>query len=152
MLDTIRAWPARRWLVAAAAALLTYLVVAIPTVLIPNPWFAREIPPTPWAQPVAIVTAVLAGLLAATYVASPLGSEKLEREGRAGLIGGVVSFFAVGCPVCNKLVLLALGSSGAMQFFAPVQPLLAAASIALLAWAFVRRLRGEIACEVRGRA
>lgn len=152
MLAVLRTWPARRWLVALATAVITYLVIAIPTVLIPNPWFAREIPPTIWAQPVAIVTAVLAGMLTATYVRSPLGNEKLEREGRAGLIGGVVTFFAVGCPVCNKLVLLALGWSGAMQFFAPVQPLLAAVSIALLAWALVRRMRGEIACEVPARA
>ncbi|NLT25936.1 MAG: hypothetical protein GXX90_04700 [Microbacteriaceae bacterium] len=152
MLAVLRAWPARRWFVALSTAAITYLVIAIPTVLIPNPWFAREIPPTIWAQPVAIVSSVLAGMLTATYVRSPLGNEQLEREGRAGLLGGVVTFFAVGCPVCNKLVLLALGWSGAMQFFAPVQPLLAAASIALLAWALVRRMRGEIACEVPARA
>ena len=148
MIAAFRSWPARRWLVALAAAAITYLVIAIPTVLIPNPWFAREIPPTPWAQPVAVLSAALAGLLTATYVRSPLGDEKLEREGRAGLIGGVVTFFAVGCPVCNKLVLLALGWSGAMQFFAPVQPLLALASLGLLAWALVRRMRGEIACAL----
>ena len=50
-------------------------------------------------------------------------------------VGGLVSFFAVGCPVCNKLVLLALGASGAVSWFAPVQPVLAVASVALMAWA-----------------
>lgn len=47
--------------------------------------------------------------------------------------GGLLSYFAIGCPVCNKLVVLALGSSGAISWFAPLQPLLAVASVGLLA-------------------
>ncbi|MFP5368480.1 MAG: hypothetical protein ACLGIS_16910, partial [Actinomycetes bacterium] len=62
--------------------------------------------------------------------------------------GAIVSFFAVGCPVCNKLVLLALGTSGAMQYFEPIQPLLAALSIALLLWAFVKRATSEDRCPL----
>ena len=44
---------------------------------------------------------------------------------------------AVGCPVCNKLVLLALGASGAVSWFAPIQPFLAIASVVLMAVAMV---------------
>ena len=64
------------------------------------------------------------------------------------MAGTLLSFFAVGCPVCNKLVLLALGTSGAMSFFAPLQPILAVASIGLMAYAVRTRLRGEVACAV----
>jgi len=63
--------------------------------------------------------------------------------------GGVLSFFAVGCPVCNKLVVLAVGVSGALSYWAPVQPFLAAASVALLGLAAHRRLRGLKSCAVR---
>lgn len=59
-----------------------------------------------------------------------------------------MTFFAVGCPVCNKLVLLALGYTGALQFFAPVQPFLAVGSIVLLAAALIVRVRRERSCPV----
>lgn len=57
-----------------------------------------------------------------------------------------MSFFAVGCPVCNKIVLIALGSIGAMRYFEPVQPILALASIVLLGWALSTRIRREPSC------
>ena len=68
-------------------------------------------------------------------------------DGR-GTAGALLTFFAVGCPVCNKLVLLALGYAGALQWFAPVQPYLAGLAIVLLMWALVVRLRGQVACPV----
>ncbi|MEV4258726.1 hypothetical protein AB0J52_36675 [Spirillospora sp. NPDC049652] len=58
---------------------------------------------------------------------------------------------AVGCPTCNKLVLVLVGSSGAMTAWAPLQPLLGSLSVALLAVATVRRLSTEVACPVPAR-
>ena len=60
----------------------------------------------------------------------------------------MLTFFAVGCPVCNKLVLLALGASGAMTYFEPVQPVLSLLAVVLLAWALARRLRVQSACAI----
>lgn len=147
VLAELRTWQPRRWLVAAATALATVLFVAIPTVLIPNPWFSREIPPTVWAWPVLVVTAVLSGLVAATYVARK-DSDGNSRQGALGTTGALLGFFAVGCPVCNKLVLLALGYAGALQFFEPVQPYLAGGGIVLLAAALIARVRRERSCPV----
>lgn len=140
-------WPVRRWFAATGVAILTYLVVAVPTDLIDTPLFTREVPPTWWSFPALALTAGLTGLVVATYVAR----EQTTREnphGRLGAAGTVVSFFAVGCPVCNKLVLLALGTSGAMQYFEPIQPFLAAVSVALLAWAFHKRAISEDRCLI----
>ncbi|MEU7935400.1 cytochrome c biogenesis CcdA family protein [Micromonospora echinofusca] len=142
-------WPARRWIAAGAGAVATAVVIAIPTDLIDTPYFSRDMAVTWWAWPVLLVTAVLSGLLLATYVAPVAGTgDKAtgRSESRTGVTGATLSLFAVGCPVCNKLVLIALGYSGAMSWFAPAQPVLAAASIALLAWALRRRLAGERAC------
>jgi hypothetical protein len=144
----IRAWPARRWVVVAIAATATVLVVGVPTVLIPTPWFGREVPPTWWSWPVLLVTAVLSGLVTATYVGSRAAVDPAEDRSRAGLLGGFLAYLAVGCPVCNKIALLALGSAGALQWFAPVQPVLAVAGIALLSYALWRRLAGERSCPV----
>jgi hypothetical protein len=69
---------------------------------------------------------------------------------RGGALGGVLAYLAVGCPTCNKLALLALGSSGAVSWFAPLQPWLAAAGIAVLGYALRRRLAGAVACPLPG--
>ena len=143
----ISTWPARRWVVAAVSAALTVLVVGVPTVLIPNPWFGRAVPPTWWAWPVLVLTAVLSGLVTATYVGSP-STAAVDPSSRTGLAGGFLAYLAVGCPVCNKVALLALGSAGAIQWFAPVQPVLAVGGVVLLGYALRRRLAGERSCPV----
>ncbi|HHU10941.1 MAG TPA: hypothetical protein GXZ60_13160 [Intrasporangiaceae bacterium] len=147
-IDTLRTWTPRRWVAVAVATVGTILLIGLPTVLIPNPVFGREIPMTWWAWPALLVSAMLSGLLVGTYVRAPRPSGHEDEGTRRGMLGGVLTFFAVGCPVCNKVVLLALGSAGAMQWFAPVQPLLAAAAVAALVWALHTRLRGERSCRV----
>jgi len=170
MLDVLRSWSRRRWIAAVGAAVATVLIMAVPTALIPTPVFGREIPPTAWAWPVLVVSAVLGGLLFATYVREPradlanstdmapsdvasaeatdVDRVDVDRVDTRGTVGALLTFFAVGCPVCNKLVLLALGYTGAIQWFAPVQPFLAAGAIVLLGWALVVRLRGQVVCRV----
>jgi hypothetical protein len=152
----LRMWSARQWLVAVLAGLVTALLVALPTAVIPNPIFGRAIEVTWWSYPVVILTGILGGLLIATYVRVPGSASaddeptevEADRPLTLGAVGGLVSFFAVGCPVCNKLVLLALGTSGAMSWFAPVQPFLALASVGLMAWALRTRLKGSTSCAV----
>jgi hypothetical protein len=150
LLSVLRTWPRRRWTAAAAGAVATALAVGVPTRLVPNPVFARMTPVTWWAWPVWVATAVLGGLLLATYVRRPVDETGAATNSatRAAGVGGLLSVFAVGCPVCNKLVVLALGMTGALKIFAPVQPVLGLASLALLAWSLRIRIRGDIACSV----
>lgn len=143
----MRSWGSRRWGVAAAVAVVTALFIGLSTVLIPNPVFSREIPPVWWNYPTWVVTSALSGLLVATYVRDTGEQDgELDRDSRRGGIGGLLGYFAVGCPVCNKLVLIALGSTGAVTYYAPIQPLLAVAGIVLMAVALRGRLRGARAC------
>lgn len=65
-----------------------------------------------------------------------------------GAIGTVLAWFAVGCPVCNKIALLALGYTGALTFFAPLQPILAVLALALTGVALLWRLQGMVICPV----
>ncbi|MCF6524048.1 hypothetical protein [Streptomyces sp. JJ36] len=145
---TLAAWPRERWLVAAAGAAATALLVGVPTDVVPNPFFARSVPVQWWNLPALAATAVLAGTVLATYVRTP-GTGRTTTAGRLGSAGGVLSFFAVGCPVCNKLVLLLLGTSGALTYWAPLQPLVAAVSVLLLAEAALRRLNTSDSCPAR---
>jgi len=147
VLDDLRQWPMRKWSTAAVAAVVVALVVGLPTDVIPNPVFGRSVGVTWWSYPVLVVTAVLGGLLVATYVRVP-EREGADRPARAGGIGGLLSFFAVGCPVCNKVVVLALGTVGARRWFEPFQPYLAVLSIALLVVALRARLRNSVTCAL----
>lgn len=150
--DQLTRWPGRRWLAAGGASVLIALLIGIPTDVIPNPVFGRPVPVTWWSYPTLAITAVLGGLLAATYVRDPTApqssAEEIDAPTRNGGLAGLLSFFAVGCPVCNKLVIVAVGATGARQWFEPVQPLLAVASIALLAWALRGRLRSSEGCRI----
>jgi hypothetical protein len=147
VLTVLRTWDRRRWTTALVGAVATALLLGLPTDVIPNPVFGRPVPVTWWSYPVLAVSAVLGGLLLATYVREP-GTDVDERPARVGGVGGALSFFAIGCPVCNKLVVLALGTVGARQWFEPVQPLLAAASVVLIAVALRARLRNAVSCPV----
>ncbi len=146
LVSTVRQWPLRRWLVAAVVALLVYVLFALPTALIRSPFFSREIPLTWWSYSVLAISSLLTGLLVATYVASPQAGT--GNTNKSAVFASILTFFAVGCPVCNKLVLLALGSAGAMTFFEPVQPLLAVIPIGMLVWALQRRISQENACRL----
>lgn len=140
----LRAWSARQWLVALASSVAFTALVAIPTDLINTPYFSREIPPTWWSWPALVLSACLSGLLIATYVA-PSGDEDTKVSG-GGYAAGLLTFFAVGCPVCNKLVLVALGSAGALTWFQPLQPVLQVLAIGLLAWGLRQRVAGKRVC------
>jgi hypothetical protein len=140
-------WSKKRWLVASSTAVATGLFISLPTAILKTPIFGREIEVTPWSVPVVIATSILSGMLFATYIKMEQSIDE-DRSLKVGGAGALFSFLAVGCPVCNKLVLVALGYSGAIQYFAPVQPYLAAAGILLLAYALQRRLAGEAMCQV----
>jgi hypothetical protein len=143
-LQAMRAWPARRWPLALLAGLAAATVLGVPTGIVPTPFYVRMTPVLWWNFPVLAVSAVLLGLTAATYLRPPLPGADTSR---AATGGGLLALFAIGCPICNKLVVIAVGATGALQWFAPVQPLLAVASLAVLGAALWTRLGGEVACR-----
>ncbi len=153
VLTALSWWAPRHVMIALVAAVVVALLIGLPSVLIPNPWFGREIPTVWWNYPVWLVTSGLSGMLIATYVTtdeSDAGEEErsARRSSRLGLAGGALAWFAVGCPVCNKIVLLALGYSGALTWFAPAQPYLALIGLVLTAIALIWRLRGQVSCPM----
>lgn len=140
----------RYWFVAGVASLAALIVLGIPTAVIPNPFFARMTPTEDIQVVIWLVSAPLIGLLIATYVRpSPHPVRHPHAEpgpgsgaGRATL-GGVAAYLAIGCPICNKVVVATLGVSGALNVFAPLQPLIGAGSVVLLAATLAWRLRAR---------
>lgn len=120
-----------------AASALAALAIAIPTAVLPNPVFTRMTPVRPLDVLLLAITAVLAGLIGATY-ATRVATPSCER--RAGG-GGLLALLAIGCPICNKVVVAILGVSGAFAYFEPIQPVLGVGGVVLLFAALGVRLR-----------
>ena len=129
---------ARTTVVGVGAAVGTALVIGIPTDVVPNPWFDRVIGVRPFDVVVLIALSALTGALTATYT---VAGDSGTAAPRAGIGSGIVGWFAVGCPVCNKLVVALIGASGATSTFAPLQPALGVAAVALAAAALIVRVR-----------
>lgn len=149
-LDALMLWRPRRWIAASSMALFSFLALGLSTAVIPNPVFGRGVAVTDWAMPVLIATSVLSGLVFASYIRNDdeLALEAADRSSKMGTAGTLLSLFAVGCPTCNKLVLLAVGSSGAVTWFAPLQPYLATAALVLLFASFRTRVMRESSCRL----
>ena len=147
VLDEVYGWGAQRYLVAAVAGLGWLVLSGLPTDIIDTRLFVRMTPVEWWNYPFWLASAVLAGLLAATYVGGPDREDSNRFQGKV-LGGGLLSVFAIGCPICNKLVVLALGASGAFAYFAPIQPILGFLSVGLLLYALRARLSAERFCTI----
>ena len=126
-------------------------MLGVPTAVIPNPFFIRMTPTETFNVVVWLASAPLIGLLVATYMrppAHPLSHPRRDPGAGRVTIGGIASFLAIGCPICNKVIVAALGVSGALSIFAPLQPLIGGASIALLGATLAWRLRARAqGCE-----
>jgi len=102
-----------------------------------------------------VISALLIGPLtglATLYPGTPKTASPSRRMIGSGrtLAGALLSFFSVGCPVCNKVVVLLLGLTGAMTLFHPLRPLLGLASILLLSVTLFLRVRAlRHGCRVR---
>jgi hypothetical protein len=137
----------RFWSLTALYTAGSALLLGIPTRLIPTSLFSRVVPTSPLDYVIWIVSALLLGPLLALMTLYPTPSRKAA-QGKGSLLGSgraftstLLSFFSVGCPVCNKVVVLLLGVGGAMTLFNPLRPFLGLASIALLSVTLFLRVR-----------
>ena len=122
-------WSSTLWAMAFA------IVLGVPTDLIDTPLFSRMTAAGWLDYSLWVVTSALGGLAMGARrlpgaASCPVGKPVVGAE--------ALSFFAVACPVCNKLIVLLIGTSGALTYFDPIQPLLGGASVVVLAFV-VRR-------------
>lgn len=120
-----------------AASVATLAIIGLTTDVISNPWFERKVPVQGFDWIVLIAISVLTGALVVTYF---LGQSSLIGT-RTGVGSGVLGWFAVSCPLCNKVILVLLGTSGATSLFEPIQPILGALAVVLALGALAVRIR-----------
>lgn len=134
MVDRIRRARGVRWWHAAIGGAMIALLIAVPSRLLPNPVFTRMTPVRWWDYLVLTLVTVLA----AAWLAAPAVAGRSQGAAR-GTSSVVLSTLAVGCPLCNKVVIAVLGVSGALTVWAPLQPVLAMVSIAAMGAAVADR-------------
>ena len=125
-------------LLGLAGAAIAGAIMGVPTAVIASPLFGRMTPVRPQDTLFLVVNALLIGLIAATF-----GLPKAPTSCHTRTVGGgFLSALAIGCPVCNHVVVALIGVSGALTYWAPVQPVLGAAAVLVLLWTLWRRLQG----------
>ena len=134
---------------AILGSLAALVLVGLPTDILPNPWFTRMTPIRATDYLLWATSGILTGALLATYL---LPGRQRSSVATTSAGTGLLTVFAVGCPICNKLVVALLGVSGALTFFAPIQPLLGAVALGTSFVALRIRLRGAgNACAIASR-
>jgi len=144
MIQELRALPTGTYLRALGYATIAALAIGIPTDLIDTRFFGRPIEATAIDYIILIITSALMGLVFAIRMppeAEAVTAGDMDRSENRSYWGAAVSFFAVGCPVCNQFVVGLVGTSGALSWWAPVQPFVGALAVALIIWALRMRLR-----------
>lgn len=134
--NALRRLPPGTWLRLVPYAAVAAVFIGVPSDLIDTPIFGRPVETRPIDYVIWAITSLLIGLIFAIRVESTT-----QNEDTKPIWGGFVSFLAVGCPVCNQAVVALIGTSGALSWWAPVQPLVGLAAIGLLIYALKRRLQ-----------
>ena len=134
------------WAVATLYTLGAALIIGVPTRLIPNSLFMRLTPTSPRDYLIWGVTVALFGPLLASSTLYPVTTHReTGRQIGSGdlrtIAGGMLSFLSVGCPMCDNLVVLALGVSSTPTVFDPLRPFLGVAAIFTLASTLFLRFR-----------
>lgn len=120
----------KRPLMGTAVAAASFLALGTVTALWENPFFLRMTP----ASSLEISLLAALSLIVGVYVAirRPHCSVKTIS------VGGVAGFLGIACPVCNKILLFALGADLLLTYFEPVRIYVAAAGVAIAGLALIR--------------
>jgi len=118
--------------------LLFFFVSGIVTVLLPNSFFTRMTPISTLDYVFLASSSVLLGAYVGVHYYKKNTTKKCDT---VATTGGVGSFLAFACPVCNKLLVFLFGATALMTYFEPYRPVLGVVSNGLLVGALWWRLR-----------
>ena len=146
----LRAFSGRQWQTAAVTSGAVFLLMGIAGETLPGASVGRTVPVEWWNYVTLVLSPVLVGLIAATFVADrqPKGRQFGGAKAGAG-IGAIVGTVAMACPACSPLAIPLFGAAGLLSFLAPERGLIALLSIILLAIALTLRLSSARTCEMQ---
>ena len=119
------------------AAFVSTAVQAVPTAVIPNPFFVRMTPVRLQDYAFLGASSLLIGVIFSTFW---LRKGTVSCQNRM-FGGGLLSTLAIGCPICNHVVVALIGISGALVYWAPLQPVVGATAVVILLWTLHKRFQ-----------
>jgi len=145
-LQQVRWWSAGQWRLATAVSVAAFFVIGEIGQTLPPENTGRMYPVEWWNWATLFASAVLIGLIAATFVTP--GSRRRGFAGAGSGSAGTVAAIAMACPVCSPLAIPLLGTGGALAFLTPDRGWVALGSVVLLALTLLLRLRASTTCAV----
>lgn len=126
-------------LIALSLSLLFFIILGIPTALIPTWFFKRMIIPNVIDYILLGFTSILAGsyISYSIYVKKP----KAEKGNYAALGGVFTGIFSFGCSICNVLLVSIFSTTTLLVFFEPYRHYLGLITITLFAFAFYFKVK-----------
>lgn len=140
-----RWWSPGQRRLAVAVSVFAFLVIGEIGETLPPESAGRVYPVEWWNWVTLVASAMLIGLIAATFVV-PGGRRGLASAGSGS--AGTVAAIVMACPVCSPLAIPLLGTGGLLAFLVPDRGWVALASVALLALTLLLRLRASTTCAV----
>ena len=120
------------WLRSGLITALLFGGLGTLTALWANPWFVRMTPVSGWDFALLGAEALLLGAY--------LGVQAPTCAVKQASLGGVIGFLGFGCALCNKLLVLALGTGALLSYFEPMRTPLGWLGIGVLALALYSKL------------
>jgi len=119
-------------------SVVLFFVLGSVSALIPNPFFVRMVESTSLDWIFLISSSVLLGIYTGIHYYKKTVVNACTTTSYAGGIG---SFLAFGCPICNKLLIILFGTTALMTYFDPYRSILGFGSIVILLVAIFWRIR-----------
>ncbi len=127
------------------SSILLFFILGIPTAVIPNKFFTRMTPVYFFDYFFLILNSLLLGAYIGLHFYEK--HEKSKKTDFLAVSGGVLNVFVVGCPVCNVLIASLIGTSAALNYFAPLQPILGAISTIIILIAIYFKFKSLKECK-----
>jgi hypothetical protein len=144
----LRTLSRRQWKVAGWSYLAALLVMGVLGETLPIASLGRVVPVEWWNYVTLVISPVLIGLIAATFVPQRQPKRSRVRGATGTGVGSVVGTVAMACPACNPIAIPLFGTAGVFSFLAPERGLISLLSVALLAVTLVLRFRTARSCEL----
>jgi|SRR3989344_2894890 len=128
-----------KYLIIGVAVSIGFFVLSgVVTGLLPNSLFARMTPTTRLDKLFLVTSSILLGAYVGVHYYKKNIIKKCDT---VATTGGIGSFLAFACPVCNKLLMFLFGATALTTYFEPYRPLLGFISSGLLIGALYWRLQ-----------
>jgi len=120
------------------ASIIIFLIFGIPTDLVPNNYFIRMIPIKATDYIFLSLTSIMLGTYIALYYYDKKTNKKCNYTAYGGAVAGI---FAVGCPICNVMLISLFSATAILTYFEPYRPILGVLSLGILGTALIYKIK-----------